>query len=199
MTDPRGDRREQLLDKVVDYVLENGIADLTLRRLGTAVGSNNRMLLYYFGSREEIIVTALAAAEQRFPRMQTLLAVIDDDAIPLETRLGEAWDIIADPANRPFHRLFFQIFGLAGFERERFTDLLTTVSTEWVAHVRAAIIGDGVDPDSAAVRAHEIVALWRGLQATLIGLGDAALVGRAARDATATIMRGMTRATEPRQ
>ncbi|WP_213816701.1 TetR/AcrR family transcriptional regulator [Glaciihabitans sp. dw_435] len=198
MTDPRGDRREQLLDKVVDYVLENGIADLTLRRLGTAVGSNNRMLLYYFGSREEIIVTALAAAEHRFPRMQTLLAVIDDESISLETRLGEAWDIIADPDNRPFHRLFFQIFGLAGFERERFADLLTTVSTEWVAHVRDAAIGDGVDPDRAAVLAHEIVALWRGLQATLIGLGDAALVGRAARDATATIMLGMTRAADSR-
>jgi AcrR family transcriptional regulator len=43
--------RERLLGLVAGYVLEHGIADLTLRRLAAAIGSNNRMLLYYFGSR----------------------------------------------------------------------------------------------------------------------------------------------------
>jgi len=51
-----GDQRpesepDRLLRLTAGYVLEHGIADLTLRRLGQAIGTNNRMLLYYFGSR----------------------------------------------------------------------------------------------------------------------------------------------------
>jgi AcrR family transcriptional regulator len=182
------DRRERLLGRVVDYVLEHGIADLTLRRLADAVGSNNRMLLYYFGSREEIIVASLTAAEARYPSMQQILVHLDDPATPLGERLDAAWATIADPTNLPFHRLFFQVFGLAGFERERYADLLGTIATEWVDHVSAAIEAEGVTTTDALTLAHELVALWRGLQATLIGQGDPTAVERAAAAGTRAIL-----------
>ena len=59
--------RQRLLDLVAGYCIEHGVADLTLRRVAEAVGSNNRMLLYYFGSKEQMIATALVAAGARFP------------------------------------------------------------------------------------------------------------------------------------
>ncbi|MCU1404801.1 MAG: hypothetical protein JWQ43_1104 [Glaciihabitans sp.] len=186
-----------MLERIVDYVVTNGIAELTLRRLAAATGSNNRMLLYYFGSREGIIAAALEAAETRFPRMGLVLGVIDDTSLPLSDRLGGAWRIIADPDNLPFHRLFFQVFGLAGFERERFADLLGVIGSEWVGHVAAAIESQGVDVGTARTLAHEVVALWRGLQATLIGLGDAAVVNMAAHDAMAGIVGRVAAATSP--
>ena len=189
------DRRERLLGRIVDYVLEHGIADLTLRRLADAVGSNNRMLLYYFASREEIIVAALNAAETRFPGMQAFLVGVDDPAVPLDTRLHAAWATIADPANLPFHRLFFQVFGLAGFEQERYADLLGTIGTEWADHVAAAIAAEGVPPQNALVFGHEIVALWRGLQATLIGAGEPGVVAQAARQGTDALLARVHRAT----
>jgi len=182
------DRRARLLDRVVDYVLEHGIADLTLRRLADAVGSNNRMLLYYFGSREGIIVAAITAAEARFPGMQQILVRLDDPALPLGHRLDAAWATIADPANLPFHRLFFQVFGLAGFEQERYAAFLGTIGTEWADHVAAAIEAAGVQADEALAFGHEIVALWRGLQATLIGIGDIRLVNEAAARGTAALL-----------
>lgn len=181
-------RREQMLERIVDYVIENGIADLTLRRLAESSGSNNRMLLYYFGSREQIIVEAMRTAEIRFPRMQLVLGVIDETDSPLADRLERAWDILSDPANLPFHRLFFQIFGLAGFEQERFSDLLATVGTEWVEHVAAAIQAEGLPADRAEVYAHEVVAVWRGLQMTLIGQVAAALVSTAAAESVGALV-----------
>jgi AcrR family transcriptional regulator len=190
MADPNetgSDRRRDLLDRVVDHVLEHGVADLTLRGLSAAVGSNNRMLLYYFGSRDELIITALEAAGTRFPSMQSLLGVIDDATVPLDDRLDAVWRIIASPENLPYHRLFFQIFGLAGFEQERFTRLLDTVGTEWAAHVAQAFQDEGVDAAEATVLAHQVVALWRGLQATLISTGDLDLVNRAAAGAIRAI------------
>ena len=181
-------RREMLLAKIVDYVLANGISELTLRGLASAVGSNNRMLLYYFGSRDEIIVAALEGAADRFPGIRWIFEALDDEAVPLADRLLGAWGTISDPVNLPFHRLFFEIFGMAGFERQRFTALLGTIGTEWVNHVAAAFAADGVPADRSLMFAHEIVALWRGFQATLISMGDPAIVDRAARDATSALL-----------
>ena len=188
-------RSQQLLDNIIGYVLENGVSQLTLRTLAQAAGSNNRMLLYYFGSRENVIVAALEGAEARFPGMRAIIPNLDDHSIPLDTRLFEAWQSIADPQNRPFHRLFFEIFGIAGFQHQQFTDLLTAISTEWVAHVAAAFEHEGVPDALALVFAHELVALWRGLQATLLSLGDEDLVNRAAVDATTALLARVRLAT----
>ncbi|GGF35399.1 TetR/AcrR family transcriptional regulator [Subtercola lobariae] len=190
--DDGADRRELLLDRIVDYVLEHGITQLTLRGLATAVGSNNRMLLYYFGSREELIVAALAAAEVRFPSMAAVITSFDASTAPLSERLFSAWATISDPANLPFHRLFFEIFGLAGFERQRFTTFLGEVGTEWVAHVAAVFRQAGVVDAQAELFAHEIVALWRGLQTTLLSGGDLAVIDSAARAATAALLARVT-------
>ncbi|CAN5341978.1 TetR/AcrR family transcriptional regulator [soil metagenome] len=181
-------KRDQLLDTIVGYVLENGVSQLTLRNLARAAGSNNRMLLYYFGTRENLIVAALQGAEDRFPGMQAIIAGIDNRAVPLDSRLFAAWQTISDPSNRPFHRLFFEIFGIAGFQHQQFTDLLTAISTEWVAHVAAAFSDVGVPDARALVFAHELVALWRGLQATLLSMGDEDLVNRAAVEATEALL-----------
>lgn len=177
------DRRQELLERIVDHVLEHGIARLTLRGLATAVGSNNRMLLYYFGSLEELTVTALQAAEHRFAGMLSVFDSIGDQSVSLGARIQGTWATIADPANRPFHRLFFEIFGLAGFERDRFAELLGTVGTEWADIVAAAYRAEGLSPACAADFAHETVALWRGFQATLLSLDDDAVVARAAQPA----------------
>ncbi|AMM20215.1 hypothetical protein AX769_08600 [Frondihabitans sp. PAMC 28766] len=174
------DRRQELLERIVDHVLEHGIARVTLRGLAAAVGSNNRMLLYYFDSLEALIVTALQASEHRFTGMTSLFGGFADASVPIGRRIRVAWATIADPDNRPFHRLFFEIFGLAGFERERFAELLGVIGTEWVDNVAGAYRAAGIGAQDAEVLAHETVALWRGFQATLLSLEDDAVVARAA-------------------
>lgn len=173
-------RRDQLLGRIVDYVLEYGVADLRLRDLASAVGSNNRMLIYYFGSRDELIHVALQSAAVRFPRIVSVLGVIDDPDIPVAQRLHDAWELVGHQDNLPLHRVFFQIYGLAGFAPDRFAEFLSTVGSEWSAHVRDALIGDGWEPNDATATAHAIVATWRGLQLTLLSGGDPAMVARAA-------------------
>jgi AcrR family transcriptional regulator len=181
-------KREQLLERIVDHVLQHGIADLTLRDLAAGVGSNNRMLLYYFDSRDELMHTALRAAVGRFPAMAGLLGLLDDDARPVAERLQTAWLAISAPENLPFHRLFFQVFGLAGFAPDRFEELLATVGSEWVTHVRAALVSDGWGDGEAGAAAHDVVALWRGLQLTLLSTGDHALVDAAAERGIAALL-----------
>ncbi len=59
--------REELLEKVVTWLVENGVGDTSLRTLAEAVGSSHRMLLYHFGSREDLlaaVIMRIAGSEQ---------------------------------------------------------------------------------------------------------------------------------------
>jgi AcrR family transcriptional regulator len=58
----RSARREELLEKAYQYVLERGLAEMSLRPLATAIGSSPRVLLFLFGSKDGLIRALLARA-----------------------------------------------------------------------------------------------------------------------------------------
>lgn len=167
-----GDQRpesepDRLLRLTAGYVLEHGIADLTLRRLGQAIGTNNRMLLYYFGSKEQLISRALLAASAGYPALNSAISALGGSG-PLADRLNACWARIAAPANLPFHRLFFEVFGVAAHQPGRFDEFLDRVGNDWVNEVAEYLRTEGVPPVEAALLARELVALWRGLQFDLL-------------------------------
>ncbi|OLT01259.1 hypothetical protein BJF90_32710 [Pseudonocardia sp. CNS-004] len=168
--------RDRLLRLIADYVLEHGIAGMTLRGLGATIGTNNRMLLYYFGSKEQLIGQALTAAAQRFPAFTAGMAALDDPRVPLVDRLLAAWRGIAAPENRPFLQLFFEVFGQAAHNPGRFDGFLANVGHDWTNQVAKALQTDGVPSADAGALAREIVAVWRGLQFDLLSTNDAEAV-----------------------
>ena len=177
------DRRTELLERIIDHVVEHGIDGLTLRGLSQTTGSNNRMLLYYFGSRDRLIVTALQESTRRFPRVMAVPQIVADASRPLCDRLDAAWQSLAAPENLAFHRLFFQVFGLAAFDPESYDAFLQEVGMQWLDDLTASIRGDGVDPDPSRRTAGQVLALWRGLQVALLSGIDPHRVDRAAADA----------------
>ena len=52
----------ELLELAYEYVLEHGVADLSLRPLAAAVNSSPRVLLFLFGSKAELVQAILARA-----------------------------------------------------------------------------------------------------------------------------------------
>ncbi|MGI5454597.1 TetR/AcrR family transcriptional regulator [Streptomyces sp. CA-249302] len=181
--------RDRLLRLTADYVLENGVAEMTLRKLGSAIGTNNRMLLYYFGSKEELITAALAEASGRFPILGKAFAIMDDQPRPLRERITAAWDAVAAAENLPFHRTFFEVLGLAAHQRGRFDSFLGSVGRDWREQLAASLSGGGVPKAAADDLARELVALWRGLQLDLITSGDRAGTDRVIASAAESIAR----------
>lgn len=55
-------RREELLERAYRWVLEHGLADMSLRPMAAAVGSSPRVLLFLFGSKDELVRALLARA-----------------------------------------------------------------------------------------------------------------------------------------
>ena len=57
-------RRDELLELAYRYVLEHGVADLSLRPLAAAIKSSPRVLLFLFGSKAELVQAILARARE---------------------------------------------------------------------------------------------------------------------------------------
>lgn len=160
--------RQRLLDLVAGYCLEHGVADLRLRQVAEAIGSNNRMLLYYFGSKEQLIAAALLAAARRFPGVRGAFDLLEAEGKPLEQRLVAAWRSLSTERNLPFIGLFFEVVGLAIHQPGRFDGFLEAVSHQWVDRIAAVLRREGMSRAVAQRTAREIVALWRGLQLDLV-------------------------------
>src|SRR4051812_48563720 len=56
------DRREALLDDVVHYLAEHGLANVSLRPMAHQLGLSVNALVHHFGSKDELIVAALRRA-----------------------------------------------------------------------------------------------------------------------------------------
>ncbi|MCS5731796.1 TetR/AcrR family transcriptional regulator [Herbiconiux moechotypicola] len=172
MPAPLSKERRRLLGLVADHILEHGVNDISLSSLARSIGSNNRMLLYYFGSKEDLLDEASLTALERFPGIHHLMGELDEDGEP-EVLLNRAWTRIADKRNRPFLKLFFELFSLHARRPERNDGYFRRIATQWPEGVARLLVREGADPATAEVCAVSIVGLWRGLQISLLAGVDA--------------------------
>ena len=111
MTETGDVAKERLLAAAIDYVAQNGVADLSLRRLAAAIGTSHRMLIYHFDSKEGLLVAIIRAVEERQREMLSSFDV--DPALSPREVMWEMWRHLSDPALWPNERLFFEIYGQA--------------------------------------------------------------------------------------
>ena len=175
------ERRAELLEAVTDYVLEHGLADLSLRPLAGAVGTSPRILLYHFGSKERLVASALGEARAREAATVAGYRASAAD-VPLGDLLQTAWRWISARRNERFLRLFFEVYGLALQDPKRFPGFLEGVVADWLPLVESALRGGGVAPDRARALAPLVVAVERGLLLDLLATGERRRVNRAHRE-----------------
>jgi AcrR family transcriptional regulator len=147
-------RRTNTLAKAADYVLEHGLADLSLRPLAKALGTSPRMLLYDFGSKDRLVHEILAEIRRRER------SLLESDVRTLE----DVWSWIAAPEREPFLRLFFETYvaALGREEAQPFVrDWLTYLEERWKPPVDTAT-------------ATLMIAVVRGLLLDLLATGDRA-------------------------
>ncbi|MFJ8027644.1 TetR/AcrR family transcriptional regulator [Streptomyces sp. NPDC096311] len=163
-------RRAELVNAAVDYVAAHGIADLSLRGLGAAIGVSHRMLIHYFGSKEHLFVEIVRTSEQRqrdvLSRLRLEPGLSPADAARL------LWQQLTDPRLAGQERLFFEIYGHALRGRLEAAPLLEGLVNDWLEPLVAAEVASGVDPAVARNRARLGLATVRGLLLDLLATGD---------------------------
>ncbi|OBK30693.1 TetR family transcriptional regulator [Mycobacterium asiaticum] len=170
---PDVQRRQQLLDALIDEVAAGGIGNRSLRDLAAAVGTSHRMLLHHFASRDELLLTIVAEVERR------QMGILSD--LPAEPDAGftAMWASLCRPELRPFERLFFECYSRGAQGEEPFARMVPGAVDDWLAMLeqRATEIKAAGDP--ALMRLG--LAVTRGLLLDLVATDDDTGVTSAAR------------------
>lgn len=172
---PSSARREELLGASYEFVLEHGLADLSLRPLAHAVGSSPRVLLYLFGSKDGLVSALLARA-----REDELRALADVTGDGLDATVGRLWGWLSAPAHRRLLVLWLEAYTRslvepdgpwAGYARRTVDDWLDVLARAQPPAARRTRAG-------AAERTRAL-ALLRGGLLDLLATGDHARVSAA--------------------
>jgi AcrR family transcriptional regulator len=171
-------RRAELLERITDYVAANGLADLSLRPLAVAVESSPRVLLYYFTSKEDLIAEVLA---QLRARQRAVFATLPRNAATYADTVRAAWKLMSAPENERVFRLFFEVYGLALQDPDRYAEFLRGAVDDWIAYLEAPKRDDGYGRRDARAIATMLLAGYRGFLLDLLATGDRARIDRAVR------------------
>jgi AcrR family transcriptional regulator len=173
------DRRDELLDEVVQYLSAHGLADVSLRPLASNLGVSVSTLTHHFGSRDDLIVAALRRSaavqkgvEDRWLRRQPDLSLVE---------LMRAWWrwVTASPEHLALVRLEIEAVALEatlpGLPRELRGEQIGC----WRRSLETRLIAAGVDRDIAVVEASLAKAAFTGLVVDLLATGQKTRLSRA--------------------
>jgi AcrR family transcriptional regulator len=181
MGDPQ---KTALLTALVDYILEHGMADLSLRPAAAAIGTSPRMLLYYFKSKEELLTAAIAQAREREIEMFAREVQKWGEASPARI-FRRVWSWYSAERRAPYQRFFFEVYGLALQSPAKFPEFLRTVGSDFLSFTEEGLVARGFGRREARALATLSMASIRGLLMDLMTTGDRARVDAAARLAEA--------------
>jgi AcrR family transcriptional regulator len=170
------ERRAELLERITEYVAANGLAGLSLRPLAKAVGSSPRVLLYYFASKEDLIGEVLA---QLRARQRAVFATLPREAASYAQTVRGAWKLMSAPEHERVFRLFFEVYGLALQDPERYSEFLRGAVDDWIAYLAASKLDDGYSRKDARAIATVLLAGYRGFLLDLLATGERARIDRA--------------------
>jgi AcrR family transcriptional regulator len=180
-------RRDELLEATVRYLLENGVAELSLRPLAAAIGSKARLLVYHFGSKEQLLVEAMGLIRSRAKDALETMMTQSGDA-ELGTLVRTLWKWVTSTQNRPYLRLFFEMHGLALQYPSRYASYLQGSVDSWVDLLTSALAGNP-GRGQARTMATLIVAVIDGLLLDALATGNWRRTGKAINEFAAQLSR----------
>ena len=161
------DRKRELVDAIIDYLLQNGFADLSLRPLAAKINTSARLLIFHFKSKEGLVEEVLEEVHARMQR-SFIGAASAKPADAKETPLKRCWRWATDPKNLPYSRLMYEVHFIAVQNPQTYERYLARSSLNWI-EIIASRLPDSIN--SAAI-ATLCGAVFDGLIIELLSTGD---------------------------
>jgi AcrR family transcriptional regulator len=161
-------RRHELLEAAYGYVLERGLADLSLRPLATAIGSSPRVLLFLFGSKDGLVRALLARA--RADELDVLDRVRQAGSAGGPRAAADAiWAWLAAPEHRGLLTLWLEGYARALVESDGVWEgFAARTVRDWLVLLEE-VGGEADDVDRTL-----LLAVLRGCLLDLLASGDVA-------------------------
>ncbi len=169
---PDLERRQELLDRIVDHLAEHGLAQTTLRPLAAALGVSINRLVHHFGTKEELIATALRRAVER----QTAVErgwIQRDPTISMADLYRKWWKWMnAKPENLALVRLGYEAAALDTTVTGLPGDLRADQLAVWRHIVEGKLRQEGLSAATAQSEATIQKAMFTGFILDLVASGD---------------------------
>jgi len=124
-------RRDELVEAATDYVLANGLVDLTLRPMAAALGTSDRMLLYHFGSKDELVTAILETSNARTIAHLRALPHARD----LRGAVTQLWKVVRGSSVAASYRVYIEASALGLLGQQPYADAMRTANAEWLAEL----------------------------------------------------------------
>ena len=163
-------RREELLDALTRYVIDNGVGELTVRQLAKAVGVSHASLLNHFESKENLLSEVI----ENMRGESIPIAVPMKPGVDPATVLTAWWTERTTPEVLPRFRVMVEIYALALGDRDRYGRFLDRFVGDWIEALEAGLRQAGCPEDDVASVATLLLSQMRGLSMDLLATGDRA-------------------------
>lgn len=160
-------RKQELVDATIGYLLEHGLADLSLRPLAAAAGTSARLLIYHFGSKEGLLAEVLETLQGRLRDSVTQLLAARREGRS-EPPIRTFWKWAISKRNFPSLRLLYELQILAAQSPRTYGRYFQRNSRDWVELVKTALPAS----ERTAAMATLLVAVCDGLFLELMSTGD---------------------------
>ena len=133
-------RREELLDALTRYVIDNGVGELTVRQLAKAVGVSHASLLNHFESKENLLSEVI----ENMRGESIPIAVPMKPGVDPATVLTAWWTERTTPEVLPRFRVMVEIYALALGDRDRYGRFLDRFVGDWIEALEAGSTTSGL-------------------------------------------------------
>ncbi len=169
---PPSARQEELLERAYRYVLEHGLADLSLRPLAAAIGTSPRVLLFLFGSKDGLVRALLARA--RADELALLdRAGHDRTRADLAAAVRTTWTWLAASEHHQLLTLWAQAYARSLTEPNGpWSGFAAQTVTDWLAVLAAAQPPRRRRSPAGAAERSLALSVLRGALLDLLATGD---------------------------
>jgi AcrR family transcriptional regulator len=167
-------RAAELLDAAYAYVLQHGLADLSLRPLATAIDSSPRVLLYLFHSKDGLVRALLARARvDELAMLDRIRAAPSEGLDELAAVAGLVWGWLAAPEHRALLRLWAEGYARSLVDQEGpWSGFARATVDDWLAVLAGAQPAALRNTATATAQRTIVLAVLRGALLDLLATGD---------------------------
>ncbi|MCB0106286.1 MAG: TetR/AcrR family transcriptional regulator [Caldilineaceae bacterium] len=130
-------KKAQIIEQITQYLIENGMTEIGLRKLADVSGTSDRMLIYYFETKETLLSQVLQTIAAGFTaQLDALLGSHPRGAALLRHELLE---LGGTPQFRAVIQLWFEVVGLAARGQEPFATNAQAIATNWLGWIESRL------------------------------------------------------------
>jgi AcrR family transcriptional regulator len=176
---PDLEMKRELLDRVVAYLAEHGLGDMSLRPMAAALNTSPNRLVHHFGSKQDLLAVALKQATKIQEDVRDGWLRRQPD-LSKTAELRKWWKWLNDsPANLALTRLGLEAVTLEATQTGLSGDVRAEQIGVWREQIEQKLVSEGVPPAAAVLEASLLKGMFTGLIVDLMATGDKARLTKA--------------------